>query len=60
MPSPLDLVPETFAVGRNDGSIDVVSPLSYEEAHSLLNSYAEVDPEGVKGGKYYIAGPLDR
>jgi hypothetical protein len=50
---------EVYAVGRYDGSIDVISLLTLDEAHSLLNSYAEVDPS-VKEGAYYIAGPLDR
>ena len=73
MPSPLDVVPEAYleaiepthaaeeyAVGRYDGTIDVISPLSYTEAHQLMNTYAELDKAGVMNGEYYIAGPLNR
>jgi hypothetical protein len=44
----------TFQVGNKNDVDLVVSPLTRQEAEDLIETYSQIDPEGVKNGEYYI------
>jgi hypothetical protein len=49
-----------YSVGRSDGAINIVTPLTFQEAKDLVLSYAKIDPVAYKAGLFFIDGPALR